>query len=60
MLEKVLEKLLWSGHSSFTYEGEPLIYLDPFALRRLRRADIILVGNDHSRHCSPVDKGLSL
>jgi L-ascorbate metabolism protein UlaG (beta-lactamase superfamily) len=55
MLEKVLEKLLWSGHSSFIYEGGPLIYFDPFALHRLRRADIILVGHDHPRHCSPVD-----
>ena len=55
MLEKVLEKLLWSGHSSFIYEGESLIYFDPFALHRLRRADIILVGHDHPRHCSPVD-----
>jgi len=55
MLEKVLEKLLWSGHSSFIYEGEPLIYFDPFALHRLRRADIILVGHDHPRHCSPAD-----
>ncbi len=55
MLEKVLGKLLWSGHSSFIYEGDPLIYFDPFALHRLRRADIILVGHDHSRHCSPAD-----
>jgi len=55
MLEKVLEKLLWSGHSSFIYEGDQLIYFDPFALHRLRRADIILVGHDHPRHCSPVD-----
>ena len=55
MLEKVLEKLLWSGHSSFIYEGKPLIYFDPFALHRLRRADIILVGHDHPRHCSPAD-----
>jgi hypothetical protein len=55
MLDKVLDKLLWSGHSSFIYEGDKLIYFDPFALHRLRRADITLVGHDHPRHCSPVD-----
>lgn len=55
MLEKVLDKLLWLGHSSFIYEGDPLIYFDPFAVHHLRRADIILVGHDHPRHCSPAD-----
>ncbi|RJR41389.1 MAG: MBL fold metallo-hydrolase [Deltaproteobacteria bacterium] len=55
MLERVLDKLLWLGHSSFIYEGEPLIYFDPFALRHLRPADLILVSHDHPHHCSPVD-----
>ncbi len=55
MLEQVLDKLLWLGHSAFVYEGEPLIYFDPFALHRLRPADIILVSHDHPHHCSPVD-----
>lgn len=55
MLEQVLDKLLWLGHSAFVYEGEPLIYFDPFALHRLRAADIILVSHDHPHHCSPVD-----
>lgn len=55
MLERVLEKLLWLGHSSFVYEGNPLIYFDPFALHRLRPADLILVSHDHPRHCSPAD-----
>jgi L-ascorbate metabolism protein UlaG (beta-lactamase superfamily) len=55
MLEQVLERLLWLGHSSFIYEGDPLIYFDPFVLHRLRPADIILVSHDHPHHCSPVD-----
>ncbi len=55
MLEQVLARLLWLGHSSFVYEGDPLIYFDPFALHRLRPADIILVGHDHPHHCSPAD-----
>ena len=55
MLEQVLERLLWLGQSSFVYEGEQVIYFDPFALHRLRRADIILVGHDHPHHCSPAD-----
>jgi L-ascorbate metabolism protein UlaG (beta-lactamase superfamily) len=55
MLSQVLERLLWLGHSSFIYEGDPLIYFDPYALHRLRPADIILVGHDHPRHCSPGD-----
>ena len=55
MLEQVLDKLLWLGHSAFIYEGEPLIYFDPFALQLLRPADIILVSHDHPHHCSPVD-----
>lgn len=55
MLEQVLKRLLWLGHSSFIYEGDPLIYFDPYALHRLRPADIILVGHDHPHHCSPAD-----
>lgn len=55
MLEQVLERLLWLGHSSFIYEGDPLIYFDPYALHRLRPADIIPVGHDHPHHCSPAD-----
>ncbi len=55
MLETVLERLLWLGHSSFVYEGEPIIYFDPYALHRLKPADIILVGHDHPHHCSPAD-----
>ena len=55
MLEQVLERLLWLGHSSFIYEGDPLIYFDPYALHRLRPADIILVSHDHPHHCSPLD-----
>ena len=54
-MEPVLERLLWLGHSSFVYEGEQVIYFDPFALHRLKRADIILVGHDHPHHCSPAD-----
>ena len=55
MLNQVLERLLWLGHSSFIYEGDALIYFDPYALHRLRPADIILVGHDHPHHCSPAD-----
>lgn len=42
MLNQVLERLLWLGHSSFIYEGDALVYFDPYALHRLRPADIIL------------------
>ncbi len=55
MSEQFLERLLWLGHSDFTYEGGPLIYFDPFGLHRLRPADIILVSHDHPHHYSPID-----
>jgi len=55
MLARVLDRLLWLGHSAFIYDGEPLIYFDPFALHRIKPADIILVSHDHPHHCSPVD-----
>ena len=55
MVQKVLERLKWLGHSSFVYSGPPVIYFDPYGLRDGEAADLILISHHHPHHCSLVD-----
>ncbi len=55
-MEKVLEHLHWLGHDCFLYDGEPVIYFDPYELKKDEpKADIILITHEHFDHCSPGD-----
>ncbi|MCX7957808.1 MAG: MBL fold metallo-hydrolase [Deltaproteobacteria bacterium] len=46
----------WLGHDSFRFDGEKIIYTDPFKLRNTDiKADIILITHEHFDHCSPED-----
>lgn len=55
-VEHLLHKLHWLGHDSFRLDGPPVIYFDPWKLKKgLPLADLILVSHQHSDHCSPKD-----
>ncbi len=55
-MEEVLKRLSWLGHDCFLYDGDPVIYFDPYELRKDKpKADIILVTHEHFDHCSPED-----
>ena len=46
----------WLGHDSFCVEAEGLtVYVDPWQIEGVPRADLILITHDHSDHCSPED-----
>jgi len=52
----LIGKLHWLGHDSFRLDGPPVIYFDPWKLRRRPPvADLVLVSHEHSDHCSPND-----
>lgn len=55
-MKEVLKRLSWLGHDCFLYDGDPVIYFDPYELRKDKpKADIILVTHEHFDHCSPED-----
>ncbi len=55
-MEEVLNHLHWLGHASFLYDGKPVIYFDPYELKRTEpKADLILITHKHFDHCSPAD-----
>ena len=47
-------KIKWLGHASFRIEtAGRIIYLDPYIIpKRTKKADLILVSNDHYDHCN--------
>jgi len=52
----MIEQIQWLGHGSFVIQGPPLIYINPWRLRRTTfLADAILIGHDHYEHFSQVD-----
>ncbi|HDM75662.1 MAG TPA: MBL fold metallo-hydrolase [Deltaproteobacteria bacterium] len=55
-MESILKHLHWLGHDCFLYDGGPVIYFDPYELKRSEpKADIILITHEHFDHCSPDD-----
>lgn len=52
----MIDNIHWQGHGSFTIQGPPLIYINPWrVVRSVFHADIILIGHDHYEHCSLAD-----
>ncbi|MCK4910611.1 MAG: MBL fold metallo-hydrolase [Thermodesulfovibrionales bacterium] len=50
--------ITWLGHDAFRFEGEAVLYTDPFMLEGghgTMIADIILITHAHNDHCSPED-----
>ncbi len=45
----------WLGHDTFKFEGETIIYTDPYNIRGKDKADIILITHEHYDHCSEED-----
>lgn len=52
----MLDKIFRLNHDAFRFEGEKVVYTDPFQLTAdTPKADIILITHDHYDHCSPDD-----
>lgn len=52
----MIDNIKWLGHGSFSIQGPPYIYIDPWrVVRSTFQADIILVSHDHYDHCSIAD-----
>lgn len=47
----------WLGHDTFKFEGETIIYTDPYNIRKKDKAGIILITHEHYDHCSEEDIG---
>ncbi len=50
-------ELRWLGHSSFSIKSKAgkVIYIDPYNIHAVEKADIILITHPHYDHCSIVD-----
>jgi L-ascorbate metabolism protein UlaG (beta-lactamase superfamily) len=52
----MIERIQWLGHGSFSIQGPPLIFINPWrVVRKAFHADVILVSHDHYDHCSQAD-----
>lgn len=55
MVQDVLQRISWLGHDAFRIGGTPTIYFDPWKVKSLQPADVILVSHDHFDHFSKED-----
>lgn len=52
----MIERIQWLGYSSFTVQGPPLIYINPWRVPRgVFHADVILVSHHQYDRCSLAD-----
>lgn len=53
---KIINHLIWLGHSTFQIMLEKVIYIDPYELKDdLPKADYIFITHEHFDHFSPED-----
>ncbi len=56
--EQMVEKIHWLGQAAVKIQaGDQIIYLDPFQIKKMDRANIILITHSHQDHYSPDDLG---
>ncbi len=53
----MVENITWYGHATMKFQGEKIVYIDPYELQgsSYEPADIVLITHDHYDHCSPQD-----
>lgn len=51
----MLEKIFWLGHSTVRIDTEPVIYIDPWKLKKPKRAGLVLISHYHYDHLSSQD-----
>ena len=53
----MLEKIFWLGHSTIRIDTEPVIYIDPWKVKKPKKAGLVLISHVHYDHLSPEDVG---
>jgi len=51
----MLEKIFWLGHSTVRIDTEPVIYIDPWKVKKPKRAGLVLISHSHYDHLSAED-----
>ncbi len=51
----MLEKIFWLGHSTIRIDTEPVVYIDPWKVKKPKPAGLVLVSHCHYDHLSPAD-----
>ena len=51
----MIENIKWLGHAGFKIKGEKTVYIDPFKIKEIEPADIIIITHEHFDHLSQED-----
>ncbi len=51
----MIDKITWFGHASVRIKSEKVIYIDPWKIKDVEKADLILITHSHYDHLSPGD-----
>ena len=51
----MLEKIFWLGHSTIRIDTDPVIYIDPWKVKKPKKSGLVLVSHCHFDHLSPED-----
>ena len=56
----MLEKIFWLGHSTIRIDTEPVIYIDPWKVKKPKKAGLVLVSHGHYDHTGAVTAFLAV